>query len=115
MNLLLTYEDKLDKAIASSQSTVNDAIGMSVSQICLTLPDVKQLLPLQKRVVHQDVYVNSQTKRYQLLPSVTVKKHVENCPIIGVLFRFLRTDYSDFLSYDRIAVEVAKELGIKTK
>ena len=40
----IPYYEKLQKAIQTSQSTVNDAIGISVSLSALTLPDVKVII-----------------------------------------------------------------------
>jgi pyruvate kinase len=40
----IPYDEKLKYAIASSQQTVNDAIGIAVSQTALALPKVKLIV-----------------------------------------------------------------------
>lgn len=109
---IINYEDKLDKAIASSQSTVNDAIGMSVSQICLTLPDVKAVVAFTET----GGTPRRLCKFRPNVPIIAISNREKTCRKLSYYWGVvpvLRTDYSDFLSYDRIAVEVAKELGLK--
>ncbi len=41
---IINYRDKLDHAIATSQATIQDAIGVSVANTCLTLEKVKAIV-----------------------------------------------------------------------
>lgn len=109
---IINYEERLDKAIASSQLTVNDAIGMSVSQCCLTLPDVKAVIAFTE--------TGGTPKRLckfrPNVPIIAITNRPKTCTKLSYywgVYPVLRTDYSDFLSYDRIAIEVAKEMGLK--
>lgn len=109
---IINYEERLDKAIASSQSTVNDAIGMSVSQCCLTLPDVKAVIAFTET----GGTPRRLCKFRPNVPIIAITNRPKTCTKLSYywgVYPVLRTDYSDFLSYDRIAIEVAKEMGLK--
>lgn len=109
---IINYEERLDKAIASSQLTVNDAIGMSVSQCCLTLPDVKAVIAFTET----GGTPRRLCKFRPNVPIIAITNRPKTCTKLSYywgVYPVLRTDYSDFLSYDRIAIEVAKELGLK--
>jgi len=109
---IINYEERLDKAIASSQSTVNDAIGMSVSQCCLTLPDVKAVIAFTET----GGTPRRLCKFRPNVPIIAITNRPKTCTKLSYywgVYPVLRTDYSDFLSYDRIATEVAKEMGLK--
>lgn len=108
----IDYETILDKAIHSNQGSVNDAIGMSASQIALTLPAVKAIFAFTE--------TGGTPKRLckfrPSVPIVAITNRPKTCTKLtyywGVLTVY-RADYTDFLSYDRVANEVAKELGFK--
>lgn len=109
---IINYEERLDKAIASSQLTVNDAIGMSVSQCCLTLPDVKAVIAFTET----GGTPRRLCKFRPNVPIIAITNRPKTCTKLSYywgVYPVLRTDYSDFLSYDRIAIEVAKEMGLK--
>lgn len=108
----INYEAVLDKAIDSSQATVNDAIGSTSSQMTLMLPDVKAIVAFTE--------TGGTPKRLckfrPSVPVIAITKAKKTCTKMtyywGVLTIF-RDDYTDFLSYDRVANEVVKELGFK--
>ncbi len=108
----IDYETILSKAIRSSQGTVNDAIGMSVSQMALTLPEVRAIFAFTE--------TGGTPKRLckfrPSVPIIAITKEKKTCTKLsyywGVLPVF-RDDYTDFLSYDHVANEVAKEMGFK--
>lgn len=108
----IDYDTVLDKAIKSSQATVNDAIGSTASQIALMLPDVKAIVAFTE--------TGGTPKRLckfrPAVPTIAITKNLKTCTKLtyywGVKTIF-RDDYTDFLSYDRVANEVVKELGLK--
>ncbi|MGI6782087.1 MAG: pyruvate kinase [Acholeplasmataceae bacterium] len=108
----IDYNTVLAKAVRSSQATVNDAIGSTASQIALMLPDVKAIVAFTE--------TGGTPKRLckfrPSVPTIAITKAHKTCTRLtyywGVLSIF-RDDYTDFLSYDRVANEVVKELGFK--
>ena len=76
------------------------------------LPDVKAIVAFTE--------TNSTPKRLckfrPAVPTIAITKNLKTCTKLtyywGVKTIF-RDDYTDFLSYDRVANEVVKELGLK--
>ncbi len=108
----IDYESILTKAIHSSQGTVNDAIGMSVSQIALTLPEVQAVFAFTE--------TGGTPKRLckfrPSVPIIAITNQKKTCTKLSYYWgvhTVYRDDYTDFLSYDRVANEVAKEIGLK--
>ncbi len=107
----INYEQILNNAIHTNQGSVNDAIGMSASQIALTLPSVKAIFAFTE--------TGGTPKRLckfrPSAPIIAITNRHKTCNKLtyhwGVLAVY-RHDYTDFLSYDRVANEVAKELGL---
>ena len=107
----INYEQILNNAIHTNQGSVNDAIGMSASQIALTLPSVKAIFAFTE--------TGGTPKRLckfrPSVPIIAITNRHKTCNKLtyhwGVLAVY-RHDYTDFLSYDRVANEVAKELGL---
>lgn len=109
----IDYDTNLAKSIDSSQKTINDAIGMSVSQIAMTLPNVKAIVAFTE--------TGGTPKRLckfrPSVPIIAITKRPKTCTKLTYywgVFPIFREDYSDFLSYDRVANEVVKEMGFKT-
>lgn len=107
----IPYYDKLQKAIASSQPTVNDAIGISVSQSALILPEVKAIVAFTE--------TGGTPKRLckfrPSVPIIAVANNDKTCTKLtyywGVISAY-RKDFTDMGSYDRVAAEVAREFGL---
>lgn len=106
------YKAILDKYFHNSQSTVNDAIGVSVSQIALTLSDVKAVVAFTE--------TGGTPKRLCKfrpgVPIIAVTNRRKTCTKLSYYWGVIpvyRKDYTDFLSYDRVGIEVAKEMGLK--
>ena len=92
--------------------TVNDAIGMSVSQIALTLPEVQAVIAFTE--------TGGTPKRLckfrPSVPIIAITNQKKTCTKLSYYWgvhTVYRDDYTDFLSYDRVANEVAKEIGLK--
>lgn len=106
------YEGILDKYFHNKQSTVNDAIGLTVSQIASTLSDVKAVVAFTE--------TGGTPKRLckfrPCVPIIAVTNNRKTCTKLSCYWGVhpvYRKDYTDFLSYDRVGIEVAKELGLK--
>lgn len=106
------YEGILDKYFHNPQSTVNDAIGLSVSQIASTLADVKAVVAFTE--------TGGTPKRLgkfrPCVPIIAVTNNRKTCTKLSYYWGvhpIYRKDYTDFLSYDRVGIEVAKEMGLK--
>lgn len=108
----IEYETRLQKSILTSEKTVNDAIGISVAQSALLLDDVKAVFAFTE--------TGGTAKRLckfrPSVPLIAITKEMKTCNKLtyywGITSVF-RDDYSDFVSYDRVAVDVAKQLGFK--
>ncbi len=108
----IDYDAILNRSLHLSQATVNDAIGVSVSQIALTLQGVKAVVAYTE--------TGGTPKRLcKFRPSVPIititnnRKTYTKLSYYWGVFTVYRKDYTDFLSYDRVAIEVAKEVGLK--
>lgn len=107
------YEGIIDKYFHDKQSTVNDAIGLSVSQIASTLADVKAVVAFTE--------TGGTPKRLckfrPCVPIIAITNNKKTCRKLSYfwgVYPVYRKDYSDILSYDRVGIEVAKELGLKS-
>lgn len=108
----IMYEDRLTRSIKTSQATVNDAIGMSVSQCALTLPDVKAVFAFTE----SGGTPKRLCKFRPSVPIIAITNQKSTCTKLSYYWGVLsvyRKDYTDFLSYDRVAIEVAKEIGLQ--
>lgn len=108
----IPYYEKLQKAIQTSQSTVNDAIGISVSLSALTLPDVKVIIAFTE--------TGGTPKRLckfrPSVPVIAVSNNKSTCNQLTYywgVFSAYRRDFTDMGSYDRVAIDVAKEFGFQ--
>lgn len=108
----IDYENRLQKSLLTSEKTVNDAIGMSVAQSALMLPDVAAVFAFTE--------TGGTAKRLckfrPSVPLIAITKEEKTCNKLtyywGITSVF-RDDYNDFISYDRVAIDVAKQLGYK--
>ncbi len=106
----IDYENRLQKSLLTSEKTVNDAIGMSVAQSALILPDVAAVFAFTE--------TGGTAKRLckfrPSVPLIAITKEEKTCNKLtyywGITSVF-RDDYNDFISYDRVAIDVAKQLG----
>ncbi|MGI6392254.1 MAG: pyruvate kinase [Candidatus Izemoplasmatales bacterium] len=109
---IIPYEDRLQKAIRSSQKTINDAIGIAVSQTVMTLPKAQVIVAFTE--------TGGTAKRIckfrPEVPIIAITDSVETCRRLSYywgVFASFRKEVTDYALYDRYAVEVALDFGYK--
>lgn len=109
----IPYDEKLKYAIASSQQTVNDAIGIAVSQTALALPKVKLIVAFTE--------TGGTAKRIckfrPSVPIIAITDNQETCTKLSYywgVFAAKRENVTDYELYDDVAVAVAKDFGFKS-
>jgi len=109
---ILPYEERLAHAIKTSQKTINDAIGIAVAQTALSLPSAEVIIA----ITETGGTARRICKFRPCVPIIAVTDNIETCRKLSYYcgtFATMRTDITDFASYDRIATEVAKDFGFK--
>jgi len=109
----IPYEDRLKLSIATSQQTVNDAIGIAVSQTALALNKVKLIVAFTE--------TGGTAKRIckfrPSVPIIAVTDNIETCTKLSYywgVFAAKRINVTDYALYDDVAIEVAKDFGFKS-
>lgn len=109
----INYKDKLQHAINTSQQTVNDAIGIAVSQTALALPKAEVIVAFTE--------TGGTAKRIckfrPSVPIIAVTDQIETCQRLTYywgVFSALRPNVTDMAVYDKVAIEVAKDFGFKS-
>lgn len=108
----INYEQLIARDIHASTGTVNDAIGTSVAQIAYKLPEVKAIFAFTE--------TGGTPKRLckfrPCVPIIAITNRPKTCVKLSYYWGInsvFRDDITDFLSYDRLAIEVSKEkLGL---
>lgn len=106
----INYKEKLQNAIASSHQTVNDAIGIAVSQTALALPKAEVIIAFTE--------TGGTAKRIckfrPSVPIIAVTDNQETCQKLTYywgVFAAKRQNVTDMAVYDKVAIEVAKDFG----
>ena len=106
----INYKDKLQNSIATSQQTVNDAIGIAVSQTAMALPKAEVIIAFTE--------TGGTAKRIckfrPSVPIIAVTDNQKTCQRLTYYwgtFSALRGNVTDMAVYDRVAIEVAKDFG----
>jgi len=109
----INYKDKLQHAINTSQQTVNDAIGIAVSQTALALPKAEVIVAFTE--------TGGTAKRIckfrPSVPIIAVTDQIETCQRLTYywgVFSAMRPNVTDMTVYDKVAIEVAKDFGFKS-
>lgn len=109
----INYKDKLQHAINTSQQTVNDAIGIAVSQTALALPKAEVIVAFTE--------TGGTAKRIckfrPSVPIIAITDQIETCQRLTYywgVFSALRPNVTDMAVYDKVAIEVAKDFGFKS-
>jgi pyruvate kinase len=109
----IPYEDRLKLSIATSQQTVNDAIGIAVSQTALALNKVKLIVAFTE--------TGGTAKRIckfrPSVPILAITDNIETCTKLSYywgVFAAKRNNVTDYELYDEVAIEVAKDFGFKS-
>lgn len=106
----IDYKEKLNHAIATSNQTVNDAIGIAVSQTALALPKAEVIIAFTET----GGTARRICKFRPSVPIIAVTDSVETCQKLTYYwgtFSALRSNVTDYMVYDKVAIEVAKDFG----
>jgi pyruvate kinase len=106
----IDYKEKLNHAIATSNQTVNDAIGIAVSQTALALPKAEVIIAFTET----GGTARRICKFRPSVPIIAVTDSVETCQKLTYYwgtFSALRSNVTDYSVYDKVAIEVAKDFG----
>jgi pyruvate kinase len=109
----IAYREKLEHSIRTSQQTINDAIGIAVSQTALSLPKAEVIIAFTE--------TGGTAKRIckfrPSVPIIAITDNYETCHRLthywGV-FAAYRKNVTDYSLYDKVAIEVAKDFGYKS-
>jgi pyruvate kinase len=108
----IPYKERLEHSIKTSQATVNDAIGIAVSQTAQALPKAEVVIAFTesggtaKRIC----------KFRPSVPIIAITNSIETCQRLSYywgVFAALRDDVSDYLLFDKVAIEVALDYGFE--
>lgn len=108
----ISYEDRLDKAIKSSHHTVNDAIGIAVSQAVMTLPKAEVIIAFTET----GGTAKRMCKFRPSKPIIAITDNISTCRKLSYywgVFAEITDNVSDFQSHDQVASEIAKAFGFK--
>lgn len=106
----IPYKERLAHAIMTSQQTVNDAIGIAVSQTALSLDKVEVIVAFTET----GGTARRLTKFRPSVPIIAVTDSKETCTRLAHycgVFGVLRKIVTDYSLYDKVAIEVAKDFG----
>jgi pyruvate kinase len=108
----IPYKDRLEYSIKTSQATVNDAIGIAVSQTAQALPKAEVVIAFTesggtaKRIC----------KFRPSVPIIAITNSIETCQRLSYywgVFAAYRENVTDYLLFDKVAIEVALDYGFK--
>ncbi|MBN2300557.1 MAG: pyruvate kinase [Acholeplasmataceae bacterium] len=106
----IPYKERLQQAITTSQQTVNDAIGIAVSQTAMALPKAEVIIAFTE--------TGGTAKRIckfrPSVPIIAVTDNIETCQKLSHywgVFATIKKIVTDYSVYDEIAIEVAKDFG----
>lgn len=108
----IIYDEKLDKAIISSHETVNDAIGISVARMALTLPKVEVIIAFTET----GGTAKRMCKFRPSVPIIAITDDFETCQKLSYywgVFATLAENIDDIQSHDKVAMQVAKDFGFE--
>lgn len=109
----IPYRDKLKYSIETSQQTVNDAIGIAVSQTALSLPKAEVVIAFTE--------TGGTAKRIckfrPSVPIIAITDSYKTCNKLTYywgVFSAYRENVTDYSLYDKVAIEVAQNFGYKS-
>ncbi|MGE4320953.1 MAG: pyruvate kinase [Acholeplasmataceae bacterium] len=106
----IPYETILERSIKTQQGTINDAIGIAVSQTALALENVVAVVAFTET----GGTARRISKFRPSVPVLAITDHLETCHYLSYywgVFPAFREDVTDFYKYDEAAIEVAKANG----
>ncbi|MBN2697135.1 MAG: pyruvate kinase, partial [Bacilli bacterium] len=107
---IIPYDEKLQRSIRSSHKTINDAIGIAVSQTVLTLPKVEVIIAFTET----GGTAKRMCKFRPGVPIIAITDSIETCQRLSYYWGVNATykpDVTDYKLYDQNAIEVAKDFG----
>ncbi|MBN2539910.1 MAG: pyruvate kinase [Bacilli bacterium] len=108
----INYENRLDKAIQSSSHTVNDAIGIAVSQAVMTLPKAEVIIAFTET----GGTAKRMCKFRPSKPIIAITTNIETCRKLSYywgVFAAKVDDINNFETHDPVAMKVAKDFGFQ--
>lgn len=109
----IPYGERLQRAIQTSQQTVNDAIGIAVSQTALALPKAEVIIAFTET----GGTAKRMCKFRPSVPIIAVTDSIDTCQKLSYywgVFAALKSIVTDFSVSDKTAIEVAKEFGFQS-
>lgn len=109
---IIPYDEKLDKAAMSSHQTVNDAIGIAVSQAVITLPNAKVIIAFTET----GGTAKRMCKFRPSVPIIAITDSIETCQKLSYycgVFATLAGDIADINEHDKVAMQIAKNFGFE--
>jgi pyruvate kinase len=109
---IIPYEENLQKSIKSSHPTVNDAIGIAVSQTVLTLPKAEVIIAFTET----GGTAKRMCKFRPGVPIIAITNSVETCQRLSYYWGVFATreeNVTDFRYHDVVARKVALDFGFK--
>jgi pyruvate kinase len=106
----IPYEERLRKSAKTSQHTINDAIGIAVSQTALALPRAEVIIAFTET----GGTAKRMTRFRPSVPIIAITDSIETCQKLTYywgVFAALRDNVKDYALYDNVAIEVARDFG----
>jgi len=110
---IIPYEENLQKSIKSSHATVNDAIGIAVSQTILTLPKAEVIIAFTET----GGTAKRMCKFRPGVPIIAITNSVETCQRLSYywgVFATIGENVTDLRYHDEVARKVALDFGFKS-
>ncbi len=109
----IPYRERLKQAIAHSSQTINDAIGIAVSQTALSLPKAEVIVAFTET----GGTAKRMCKFRPSVPIIAVTDNIETCQRLTYYWGVhaaMRDIVTDYAVYDKVAIEVAKDYGFES-
>ncbi len=111
---IIPYDERLQRSIKSSHRSINDAIGIAVSQTALSLPDAQVIVAFTET----GGTAKRMCKFRPSVPIIAITDSVETAQKLSYywgVFAAINDNVNDYGIYDEIAINVAKDFGFQSK
>ncbi|MCF7924229.1 MAG: pyruvate kinase [Candidatus Izimaplasma sp.] len=108
----INYEEKLQKSIKTSNPTINDAIGIAVSQTVLALPHAEVIIAFTET----GGTAKRMAKFRPGVPIIAITDNIETCQRLSYywgVFATIGENVTDLKYHDQVAIKVAKDFGFE--
>ncbi|MFO7969455.1 MAG: pyruvate kinase [Candidatus Izemoplasmatales bacterium] len=108
----INYEEKLQKSIKTSHPTINDAIGIAVSQTVLALPHAEVIIAFTET----GGTAKRMAKFRPGVPIIAVTNSIDTCQRLSYywgVFATIGENVTDLKYHDEVAIKVAKDFGFE--